>query len=187
MAKKREMAIITLNDSELVSKWRLYHYREPDLRLSASVQREDGIDMDAILLLEAQQWYDQFLSNGPEDLLPVREAHDTELLLEGEQRDSWKVVLTTVVRRVVRVKLDVWLRSAEPLTDLDSAEARMQLSPMTCGGMHHPVATFSDGVLRLYSAPAEAEPELKELVVVEEPQPGEYKMDQRALLLMAED
>lgn len=168
----------------MLAQWRLRRLGEP-LHVDAEVARQDGMDYDAILATEMDAWYARLIDTADADLLaPVEVADEVELTPEG-CCGAWRVRLPDGVRRVVRVRLDCWLRDAGIVTDLDSPLARRQLSPYTCGGVARPVAVVVGADLLLYSVPAEVVPRLVSLRVVHAPDSQTYSMDPLALQQIA--
>ena len=105
----------------------------------ATVERTDGIDLDARLRRAMRAWYLDALDHGPlchlstEDV--AREA--TEMLTHGRIASSLEI--PEAWRRIVSVQLSGWERPAAPVA---AADAPLQLERMAS----------------LYSAPGPAEP-----------------------------
>lgn len=169
-----------LSQPEFLAQWRLHRYLEP-LRNDCAVTRTDGIDLDAILITEMEQWYFNYLDTAPGDML-VSENIAATTVMDVDSEGVARIPLETDVRRILEVKMSHWQSPATIVTDTGSIIARRQLHKFTRGGAAHPVAVVTPGLLTLYTAAPRSR--LTSLAVVHTPEPGTYPIDTRALSLI---
>lgn len=144
---------IQCTEAQMLALWKQIMHLD-EVRRDCTVERDDGIDLDALLTTRIRQWYHHLLLTGPLEWLPVDDvAAETTLTT-----DTDGCVTATLPSRSVRpvaLRLDGWLRAATTFHAPGSREAAMQESPLLRGGCHHPVAVaMGDGTIRLYSAPS---------------------------------
>lgn len=141
-----------LTREEMLEKWRLVRHFEP-LRSDATVVRSDGIDLDRLLELEIESWYERRLRElAVEDLPQTDVTSSVEMTVESD--GSGSVRLPADVVRVAEVMVDGWSREAKVIEDEECAEALDQSNRYTRGGSINPVAVVGRcGVLRLYTPP----------------------------------
>lgn len=169
---------IKLSTDEMLDQWRLRRELEP-LRSDCTVERLDGIDTDALLRNELNDWYRNLLDTAPVEMLSITDIADMVAIVKRDD-GSATVRLPEKCRRVVEVMLDCWQRPAR-ITAADSPLARLQDNPYSRGHTSEPVAVERHRRLQLYSIPDGHVPEITSLYCVMEPDDGFYEMDERAL------
>lgn len=164
-----------LTQSQMLTLWRQQRLLEP-IRHDAVVTRDDGIDLDAVLLPEMELWYDNLLRNGPLEQLVT---HDISSNFSPKFYDdcSASITLPENVVRVINVKMSEWRHGVKPVLP-GSPEAVRQAHPFTRATVHAPVAVLDDRNLRLY--PANKTDSLTELTCVVRNE-GEYEFMRQAL------
>lgn len=143
---------IQCTEAQMLALWKQTLHLD-DVRRDCTMERDDGIDLDALLTTRIRQWYHHLLLTGPLEWLPVDDvAAETKV-----STDTGGCVTATLPSRAVRpvaMRLDGWLREATEFHRPGSHAAAMQASPLLRGGCSNPVAvTAGDGTVKLYSAP----------------------------------
>lgn len=161
--------LITLTRDELLRQWQLVNYHEP-LRTDCTIRRTYGIDVDQLHLQEAIQWYYRTLAEAPFEQLPLTDV-TTHLTVERAADGTHLITLPSGCLRVASLSYTHWMRPAIIVTDVDSAEARLQLSPFSRAGIHFPVAVQVDTSHLIAYTPHPADSAPSELLAVTHPDP----------------
>lgn len=164
-----------LTQSQMLTLWRQHRLLEP-IRNDATVTRDDGIDLDAVLLPEMELWYDNLLRNSPLELLVTHEISGS-VVPKACDDGSVSVLLPENVVRVVNVRMSGWRYGVTPVHP-DSIEAVRQTHRFTRATTSYPVAVQEDDELRLY--PAKGTDTLVELTCIVRNE-GEYEFMRQAL------
>lgn len=181
--------IANLTADEMLAHWRLARGLEP-LRADSTVTRTDGVDLDALLMIEIRAWYLNLLDTAPEPMICVDDMAAVTPVIALPDGTA-EVSLPPRTRRVLEVKLAGWERPARIVRPADPDAPRLlalQASPWSRGGCCRPVAVMEAGRLRLYSLPeadgggGASTPVLESLRVVVEPADSDtFRLDTRAL------
>lgn len=150
------------------------------VRRDCTVERDDGIDLDAWLTLRLQQWYAQLLATGQQEWLPIEDVKDDVTLAV----DANGAVRATVPPRCVRPvewRLQHWLHSATTFLNPSDPLVRLQLNPWTRGNANVPAAVDHGDHLLLFSAPKADNPLLTMARCVVRPADGHYRFHAAAL------
>lgn len=147
-----ETNLITLTPSEFLERWKLLNLYEP-MPADAEIEYATGLDLDRLLMMQAEAWYVRQFSESPREILPVSEIASIltpERLPDGAAR----VRLPERTIAVVSVEMEGWHRPALIVDDDDSPIARSQSNPFSRGGIHRPVAVVhKDASLTLFTPP----------------------------------
>ena len=161
-----------LNETEMLALWKqLMHLDTP--RRDCSVEWDDGIDVDALLLTHIKQWYAQQLNTASHNLLPVQDVKNEVTLYANPDG----IVVATPPQccvRPVEWKLDGWQRSVTTFLEPSSREAMVQLNKWTRGGACNPAVIDYGSRLLLVSA-AVTPPQLITARCVVRPADGTYQ------------
>lgn len=171
---------IDITKEEMLAIWMRRHFFEP-LRADCVMSRSDGVDLEAIAVDEMRRWYVRMLGEAPAGMLaPVDIA--LTVAMRRTPQDTGIIMLPDNVVRVLAVKLSGWEREAAIVTG-GSAMCRLQGNRYSRGGVANPVAVLSPGGrLELFSLGSEVSvPMVETLLVVEDPGPERYVMDERLL------
>lgn len=160
-----------LTKNEMLALWKqVLHLETP--RRDCTVEWDDGIDLDALLLTHIKQWYAQLLNTAAIHLLPIDNvASDVSLTT----RDG--IVVATVPEQCVRPvewKLAEWRRSVTTFLDPCSHEAMLQLNEWTRGGACNP-AIIDYGFQMLMMSSTSSTPQLELARCVVCPADGSYQ------------
>ena len=170
--------LLNLSESEMLSLWRRVMKLDP-VRRECIVERDDGIDIDALLLIHLRQWYASLLRTAPMAWLPVDDV-SAEVALTADGG----VVTALLPERCVRPvewQLAGWTCSVTTFHAPDSDIAAAQLNPWTRGGVCQPVAVAHDNRLLLYAIPDGTTPVLTMARCVAAPGNGRYALHHDAL------
>lgn len=169
------LTVFTLSADEMLRLWKqTAMYETP--RLDCSVERTDGIDLDAMLAARIDAWYARLLLEAPANALPLSEIAPmlTPVTLPC---GAAEVSLPEGTVRVVSVMMDGWTRPAAVTADPLSPIALRQLNPFGRSGCAAPVAVvYPDSRMMLYSPPAGIKPSLSSVTAVIKPADGSYLM-----------
>ena len=147
-----------LSSTEMLNLWKTILRLEP-VRRDCTVERDDGIDIDALLQLHIRQWYAHLLNTAPVEWLPVEDVKaQVTLTLESGGKVSATVPAQCV--RPVEWQLTAWQRPVTRFLAPDSHEAQVALDPYTGAGPCLPAAIDYGNRLLLLSIPADSQPAL---------------------------
>ena len=160
-----------LTESEMLALWKQV-MRLDTPRRDCTVEWDDGIDLDALLLTHIKQWYAHQLNHAPVQLLPIEDLASQVPL---DTRDGI-VIATTPVQcvRPVEWKLAEWQHSVTEFLDPCSHEAMLQLNEWTRGGACNP-AIIDYGFQMLMMSTTGTSPQLETARCVVRPSDGSYQ------------
>ncbi len=164
-----------MTHDQMLELWLLTRYHLPvNDPTSVSVDSQFGVDTLQIETAAMKAWYLQQLDTAPAELLPVEEcAGSTQLHFHPSGTCS--LTLPSRCRRPLSVQLSSWRIPATIITP-DHPLARLQGSPLSCGGPYVPVAVLDGRTLTLYT-PASADDTIAHLVCVVDDSPTSYDLD----------
>ena len=168
-----------LTPSEMLNLWKKELRLEPVVR-DCALERDDGIDIDALLQLHIQQWYAQLLATAPIEWLPVEDVK-TDVSLTTDDNGVVTATVPPQCVRPVEWKLTAWHRPVTQFLTPDSHEAQVALDPYTGAGPCRPAAIDHGNHLRLVSVPAGTQPTLKIARCVVRPADGTFAFHHAAL------
>ena len=164
---------LTLTRSEMLQLWRRIRAVEP-MRLDCTVERTDGVDLDALLINEMRTWYLHLLHTAPPSMLCPMD-------MTVQARVSTNGGLATVtlptdggVVRVLAVKFSQWPVAVAPDGTAEQV-ARLAANPYC--SERHGAAMAADGAV-VVSAPQGT---LSELLCVVDHGEDVYQFDDSAL------
>jgi len=147
-------------------------------RTDATVERTDGIDLDARLRRAMRAWYLDALDHGPLcHLSPDDVAREAdEMLVVGHLTATLEV--PEAWRRIVSVQLEGWARPVAPVAAADAPLLLERMSSMySAPGPSEPAAVLVGGTL-ICSPSA---PRVASLMAAVDPGPGMYRMSESML------
>ncbi len=169
---------IVFSSSEMLAQWKLRRGFEP-LRADCSIERSDGVDLDALLRLEMRDWYLNLLNTAPVEMLSLTNIANDIAIVKGSDGVGI-VTLPENCRRIVDFQLKGWAHPAKIIEDLNCYEAKMQDNIYCRGGCESPIVIKCGNRLFIYSVP-EGESKIVSAKAVLEPVDGSYEMDETAL------
>lgn len=149
---RNTQSFITLTRAEALALWKQLLHLEP-VRRDCEVEREDGIDLDALLSRHIGLWYAELLLTAPAHLLPVEDFRSAVSLVAGDG-----VVEATVPPRAVRPvewQLRGWSHSVTRFLSPDDPARRRHLNRWTRGGSCRPAIVDLGDRLLLYGPPVD--------------------------------
>lgn len=171
--------MMTLTEQQMLDLYKtMTHLTE--VRRDCSVERDDGIDLDAWLTLRLQQWYAHLLMTAPAEWVPVEDVKAGVTLAT----DSRGVVTATVPPQCVRPvewRLAGWSGSVTSFLRPDDRQVALQLNPWTRSGSCRPAVVDHGDHLMMYCAPADTSPSLDVARCVVRPSDGAYVFHAAAL------
>lgn len=171
--------MLNLNESEMLALCKRVMKLEP-VRRDCTVERDDGIDIDAWIMMRARSWYAQLLMEGPLEWLPVEDVRD-EIALTAGADGAVKAVIAPRCVRPVEWQLEGWHTSVSDFAAPGSNADKLQHNPWTRAGSVRPVAVDHGGWLMLYSVGGDAVPTLAMARCVVTPAGGRFVFHQAAL------
>jgi hypothetical protein len=169
----------TLSESKMLALWKQIMHLDA-VRHECTVERDDGIDIDALLLTHISQWYAHLLATTPVEWLPVDDVKADVTMTA----DSSGVVTAIVPARCVRPvewKLSGWQCSVTRFLNPDDDEARLQHDTWLRAGKCHPAVVDCSNRLLLYSIDTDATPVLDIARCVVRPADGSYIFHNEAI------
>lgn len=113
------------------------------------VGRQDGSDLDTLMLSEIDKWYSDLLLTAPTELLPVRDlSSEASAVYMGDS--VAKITLPSSGVRLVGVKCLGWNVELTRFVDADSDLARLQTNKLLRGTTKRPVAVVDGKTLMVY-------------------------------------
>lgn len=167
--------MLDLTPTQMLDLWKQLLHLQP-VRRNCSVERDDGIDLDSLLLTHINRWYAHLLLTAPPSLLPVEDVAQ-QVTLQAESSGAVIASLPAHCVRPVEWRLNGWLRSVTHFPAPNEAPARHH-NVWTQGGCHQPAAEHHGDHLVLYSAPTGSTPTLATARCVVRPANGHYQFDQ---------
>lgn len=134
---------------EMLKEWKL-RKGFTEGRKECEIVRDDGIDLDSLLLREIDGCYSRLLAEAPLDYLPVADITDDVEVAVAPDMVATIVVPEDCVR-LVEVRFPSWQRSVEEIFPADSDMARRQQSPWLRGGSENPVCVATHRGIRCYT------------------------------------
>ena len=163
---------LTLDQTEMLALWKRRHFIEP-LRADCTIERTDGIDIDARCREEMRAWYLDLLRHGPVEVLaPAEIAGECRAVVSPE--GVTELILPAGVERVLSVQLSGWCRAATVITDPCHPTVRLQENPFSRGSE----------VVRLMSAAVAAETPVASVRAAVDAGPDLYTFDEQAVALI---
>lgn len=173
--------IVTLTSRQMLQTWRSCAGLEP-LSADCTIERFDGIDIDARLTELMRQWYLALLDEGDPSLVGQPTAASALVSLSYADGDySARVVCQPAVRRLCSIRLSGWQREAQ-ISDRShvTAELALQSNPYSRAGECEPLAwRETDGTVR--AVPASAASRVAAASAIVDPGEDSYRLDSRAL------
>ncbi|MCQ2288870.1 MAG: hypothetical protein MJZ74_07200 [Muribaculaceae bacterium] len=145
-----------LSENEMLALCKRVMKLEP-VRRECAVEREDGIDMDAWIMMRARSWYARLLQEGPLEWLPVEDLKD-EVTVTNCSNGVVKAMLPPCCIRPVEWRLEGWHHSVSTFAAAGDRVDLLQRNPWTRGGACQPVAVDHGNCLMLYSVARDATP-----------------------------
>ena len=150
------------------------------VRRDCTVERDDGIDLDAWLTLKLRQWYAQLLLTAQVEWLPVDDVK-ADVSLTTDDRGVVTATVPPQCVRPVEWRLQGWHSSVTTFLAPDDPLVRLQLNPWIRGKACRPVAVAHGDHLVLFSGEKDTVPELAMARCVVRPADGHYRFHAAAL------
>jgi hypothetical protein len=170
---------ITLTESGMLALWKQVMHLEPVVP-GCSIERGDGIDLDAWLLTHIQQWYANLLATAPIEWVPVENVMADVVLTADDQGVVTAMVPPQCVRPV-EWRLAGWRHSVSRFISADDPRAAIQHNALTRGGACNPAIVDAGDHLLLFSAMPGVAPVLERALCVVRPADGTYRLHRAAL------
>lgn len=171
--------MINLSESEMLKTWkRIMHI--DTVRRECTIERDDGIDIDDLLINRLRQWYAHLLLTAPIELLPIEDLRAEVAVTADEQG----VVTATLPERCVRPvewQLAGWSHAVTHFAEPGSAIDVAQRSRWTRFGSQRPVAVKHDNHLLLYSIMPGITPTITQARCVAMPTDNRYLLHRDAM------
>ncbi len=173
---------MNLTEDEMLELWKT-RLRLLPARRDCTIERDDGIDIDSVLLPDIREWYARLLAGGDIGWLPVE---DLALKVACETDDEGVVtaLLPSECVRPVEWKLAGWKRSVVQFHVAGSYKAMCQRNIYLRGDAEAPVAVLHDDRMVLYSVEPGTTAAVKQARCVVRPADGSYRFHEAALSTM---
>jgi hypothetical protein len=169
---------LTLTRSQMLEMWRRIRAVEP-LRLDCTVERTDGVDLDAMLADEMRAWYLHLLHTAPTSMLcPMDMTAQARVVAAGDGVAAASVSLPADggVVRVLAVRFAGWKAAVAPCSTVERV-MRLAANPY-CTGLSEAALTPDGAVVASGVQGAAA---LTELLCVVDHGEEVYQFDDSAL------
>ncbi|MBO7609087.1 MAG: hypothetical protein J6S96_02645 [Muribaculaceae bacterium] len=171
--------LINLSENEMLALWKRQMHIDV-VRRECSVERDDGVDLDDLLLTRLRQWYAHLLASAPLQWLPVEDLR-TEVLLSVSADGVVTAMKPERCVRPVEWRLAGWAHSVTDFCQPGSPRALAQQRLWTRSGCADPVIVCYDNRLVMYSLPEGAQPVLMMARCVAVPENNRYIFHHDAL------
>lgn len=173
---------ITLSKSQMLERLRIAAGLEP-LRADCKIEITDGIDVDAILLLNARARYLDMLDNAdprllaPENLAPLASA------TSDAPAGGVMIALPTACRRVFHLRLEGWNKTIEILPhDQMTSTINRQKNPFRKATPDRPVAVRCPGSdIKIMAWPGALIPRIADISGIIDPGEDFFTLDEAAI------
>lgn len=170
---------MTYTHDQMLQMWMMIRYHIPaNDPAQISVDPSVGVDTQRIEEAAMRSWYLEQLDTAEVSLLPVENlALSASVSYDGN--GGCAITLPDRCRRAISVKFPGW---TTPALVIDSTHplARLQESPLSCGGINSPVAVCWGRKLRVTPA-SEGVIQPESLLCVVDDSPTLYRLDDRLL------
>lgn len=168
-----------LDEGEMLNLWKTIMHLQP-VRRDCAIERDDGIDVDALLLVKIRQWYANLLLSAPEGVVPVEDVKDQLSLMMADNGVVTAIVPPECVRPV-EWKLSAWKKSVTLFLQPDVPEAAYLHNEWTRPGVCEPAAVDYGNRILLFSLPEGELPIFDMARCVVRPADGTYAFHASAL------
>ena len=168
-----------LDEGEMLNLWKTIMHLQP-VRRDCTIERDDGIDVDALLLVKIRQWYACLLQSAPEGVVPVEDVKDHLSLMMADNGVVTAIVPPECVRPV-EWKLSAWKKSVTLFLQPDVPEAAYLHNEWTRPGVCEPAAVDYGNRILLFSLPEGELPIFDMARCVVRPADGTYAFHASAL------
>ncbi len=170
---------MTYSHDQMLQMWMMIRYHIPaNDPAQISVDPSVGVDTQRIEEAAMRSWYLEQLDTAEVSLLPVENLART-VSVSYDGRGGGTITLPDRCRRAISVKLSGW---TTPTLIIDPTHplARLQESPLSCGGINSPVAVSWGRQLSVTPASV-GETQIESLLCVVDDSPTLYRLDDRLL------
>lgn len=171
--------MMDLTEDEMLELWKS-RFRLLPARRDCTIEREDGIDIDAVLLTDIREWYAGLLLKGDVEMLPVEDL-SKELFADVSTDGVVTVPLPACCVRPVEWHVEGWERSVTRFYHPSTVEARCQNNFYLRGDTYNPAAVIFEDRLVLYSVKPGVDALVDKALCVVRPAGGHYKFNEAAL------
>lgn len=174
--------MISLDEEDMLELWKT-RLRLLPARRDCVIERDDGIDIDQVLLQDIKEWYAWLLWHGNVAWLPVEDVSN-DVMAQIDDEGVVTVPLPSQCVRPVEWKLGGWKCGVTRFYQPGSYEAMCQRNIYLRGDIYAPVAVLHDNRLVLYSLSPGDVPSVSVARCVVRPADGSYRFSQAALSTM---
>ncbi len=128
----------SMTEEQMLALWKSVLHLE-DVRRDCSVERDDGIDVDSLLLTRIRQWYHHLLATAPLSWVPIDEVK-AEATATADAAGVVTMQLPLRAVRPIEVRLGGWECAVADFHEPASRVSKLQQSSLTRGGCASPVA-----------------------------------------------
>lgn len=171
--------IMTLTADEMLELWKT-RLRLLPARRDCSIERDDGVDIDSVLMLDIREWYARLLAGGEVGWLPVEDLCG-EVMCSVDDEGVVAAMLPATCVRPVEWRLKGWKCGVTQFYLPGSYTAMCQRNIYMRGDCDAPVAVLHDDHLELYSIDPGAVAVVERARCVVRPADGTYRFGEAAL------
>ena len=174
--------MINLTEEEMLELWKT-RLRLLPARRDCAVERDDGIDIDNVLLTDIREWYARLLAGGSVQWLPVADL-SAEVECATDDEGVVTAQLPPQCVRPVEWKPAGWKRGVVQFHAVGSYTDMCQRNIYLRGDALAPVAVLHDDRLVLYSVEPGTAAVVEQARCVVRPADGSYCFHEAALSTM---
>ncbi len=134
--------MLILTEDEMLNLWKLKKLMIPTRR-DCAIERDDGIDIDQLLLLDIRGWYAALLAKGEAYLLPTADLSE-HIVLTPINGNTSKFILPSNCCRPLELKLSTWNQSVFDFHAPNSFIAKSQRNEYMRAGEAYPICVQND-------------------------------------------
>lgn len=174
--------MMNLTEQDMLELWKM-RLGLTQSRRDCVIEREDGEDFDAKLLMDIRQWYASLLASAVTDWLPVEDVSD-KLDVKTSDDGVVTVVLPDNCVRPVAFHVRGWKCDAAQFHVSGTIVAKQQDVEWLKGDSSRPIAVVDDTVISLYSVKSGEKAVVDKALCVVKPTDGSYIFSEEALQTM---
>ena len=146
---QRKVTLLSFSQSEMLEEWKMRKGLFSGLR-DCTAERDDGVDVDGVLLREIDSWYARLLAEAPIDCLPVEDvASECTVEIGADLRVD--VALPSRCVRLVSMKMKSWQEAVSQFEKEGGMLALRQANAWLRGGVCNPVCKVLQSIQSLSS------------------------------------
>lgn len=170
--------IVTMTEQEMLNYWKTKLRLNP-VRKGCIIEREDGIDLDEVIIQRMREWYANILATAPWDKLPIKDLTDS-LNYTISPNLVVRVELPQHVIEPIEWKMESWKRASTTFYQPDCYMSSLQYNFYSRGRSAKPIMIRLTQHVIIYTAAHSSDTIIRALCTVR-PTDGTYQLAESLL------